>query len=191
MSSRRLLSLSFNPTELSLAGMCSSGFLLDGLALGIRVAGLGGLSLLGTRPVTLPAFSLSPPHGKVSEVWFSAALGCQCLQGGHGGEPGTDAHRAPSQKQHAVAAGGGLRARRRAAGHRPDWLAEVSPCRPACPGRVGAAPAAWTSHLWCGRLRARVTVCGREGPACAPRRVWEEPAPQGAPAQKSPSELGP
>ncbi|XP_019517535.1 PREDICTED: hexosaminidase D isoform X5 [Hipposideros armiger] len=65
-----------------------------------------------------------PPHGKVSEVWFSAALGCQCLQGGHGGEPGTDAYRAPSQKPHAVAASGGLRARRRAAGHCPDWLAE-------------------------------------------------------------------
>ncbi|KAM5216990.1 hexosaminidase D isoform 4-T4 [Hipposideros larvatus] len=92
--------------------------------LDVQGKGLGGLSLLGTRPVTLLAVSLSPPHGKVSEVWFSAALGCQCLQGGHGGEPGTDAYRAPSQKPHAVAAGGGLRARRRAAGHCPDWLAE-------------------------------------------------------------------
>ncbi|XP_019517533.1 PREDICTED: hexosaminidase D isoform X4 [Hipposideros armiger] len=92
--------------------------------LDVQGKGLGGLSLLGTRPVTLLAVSLSPPHGKVSEVWFSAALGCQCLQGGHGGEPGTDAYRAPSQKPHAVAASGGLRARRRAAGHCPDWLAE-------------------------------------------------------------------
>lgn len=126
----------------------------------------------GPRPVTPLAFSLSPPHGKVPAVWFSAALGRQRLQGGHGREPGADAHRAPPQEPRAMAAGGSLRARGRATGHRVDRLAEVRPRGSACPRRVAGTPC--QSHGLARVLRQR---WGRAG---APRKS----------STKEPSELG-
>lgn len=95
---------------------------------GVGLPRVGPLAAASAAPPgTRLAFWPSPPHGEVPEVRVFPALGRQCLQGGHGGEPGPDAHRAPPPEPHAVAAGGGQRAGRRAAGHRPDRLAEVRP----------------------------------------------------------------
>lgn len=89
-----------------------------------------GASGFAAAPVTPLASSPSPPHGEVPQERLCLALGRQRLQGGHGGEPGPDPHRAPPQKPGAVAAGGGQRASRLAEGHCPDWLAEVRPRGP-------------------------------------------------------------
>lgn len=122
---------------------------------GSAVSGVHGTAgrASAAGPVTPAAFSPSPPHGEVPEVRVSPALGRQCLQGGHRAEPGPDTHRAPPPEPRAVAAGGGQRAGRRAAGHRPDRLAEVRPRgRPVLGG--------WT-QLW---SRDHRPPCVSEGP---------------------------
>lgn len=134
-------------------------------------------------PLTPLTCSPSAPHGEVPEERLLLALGRQCLQGSHGGKPGPDPHRAPPQKPHAVAAGGGQCASGHAAGHRPDWLAEVRPCRPQ--GRSRGRPFPGGSK----RLPSPRTHCPpwpiQSGPQSFPpfgqgeaagplRRVWKD-----------------
>lgn len=128
-------------------------------------------------PLTPLTCSSSAPCGEVPEEWLLLALGRQRLQGGHRSEPEPDPYRAPPQKPPAVAAGGGQCASGHAAGHHPDWLAEVRPCGArGCPREGRAAPVTqdtWPSSahpVWASVLFA---FCQGEAVSTL-RRGWED-----------------